>query len=230
MLPLRDDARLGGSLDGNGNPTKGYTMRGGRMLTTDNYECTWDLFKSIPSLNSPAKTVFDETIAFNKLHKSHSQARLIDRHAEIADARTDFLHKLTTQLVRDNQVIAVEDLAVKNMVQNRKLAQSIADASWGELVRQLEYKSEWYGRELVKIDRWFPSSKRCSNCGHVVQRLPLNIREWDCPECGDHHDRDVNAAINVLAAGQAVSVCGATVRPEESKSRQAGATKQKLRS
>lgn len=164
----------------------------------------------------------------NNRHKA--RIKVAKLHAEIADARKDFLHKLTTQLVRDNQVIAVEDLAVKNMVQNRKLAQSISDASWGELVRQLEYKSEWYGRELVKIDRWFPSSKRCSNCGHVVQRLPLNIREWDCPECGYHHDRDVNAAINVLAAGQAVSVCGATVRPEESKSRKAGATKQKLRS
>ena len=164
----------------------------------------------------------------NNRHKA--RLKVAKLQAEIADTRKDFLHKLTTQLVRDNQVIAIEDLAVKNMVKNHSLAQSISDASWGELVRQLEYKSEWYGRELVKIDRWFPSSKRCSNCGHIVQRLPLNIREWDCPECGCHHDRDVNAAINVLAAGLAVSVCGATVRPEESKSRKAGATKQKLRS
>lgn len=164
----------------------------------------------------------------NNRHKA--RLKVAKLQAEIADTRKDFLHKLTTQLVRDNQVIAVEDLAVKNMVKNRSLAQSISDASWGELVRQLTYKSEWYGRELVKIGRWFPSSKRCSNCGHIVQRLPLNIREWDCPECGCHHDRDVNAAVNVLAAGQAVSVCGATVRPEESKSRKAGAMKQKLRS
>ncbi|NEN92331.1 MAG: transposase [Okeania sp. SIO3H1] len=77
------------------------------------------------------------------------------------------------------------------------------------MVRQLEYKAEWYGRKLVKIDRYFPSSKRCSNCGYVVEKLPLNIREWDCPECGIHHDRDINAAINILAAGLAVSVCGA---------------------
>lgn len=164
----------------------------------------------------------------NNRHKA--RLKVAKLQAEIADTRKDFLHKLTTQLVRDNQVIAIEDLAVKNMVKNHSLAQSISDASWGELVRQLTYKSEWYGRELVKIDRWFPSSKRCSNCGHIVQRLPLNIREWDCPECRSHHDRDVNAAVNVLAAGQAVSVCGATVRPEESKSRKAGATKQKLRS
>jgi putative transposase len=164
----------------------------------------------------------------NNRHKA--RLKVAKLQAEIADTRKDFLHKLTTQLVRDNQVIAIEDLAVKNMVKNHSLAQAISDASWGELVRQLTYKSEWYGRELVKIDRWFPSSKRCSICGHIIQRLPLNIREWDCPECGCHHDRDVNAAVNVLAAGLAVSVCGATVRPEESKSRKAGATKQKLRS
>ena len=158
-------------------------------------------------------------------------------HAQIVDARTDFLpfgtlreHKLTTQLIRDNQVIAVEDLAVKNMVKNHKLANSISDASWSELVRQLEYKSEWYGRELVKIDRWFPSSKRCSNCGHIVEKMPLNIRQWECPECSSNHDRDVNASLNILAAGLAVSVCGATVRPEQSKSVKAGAMKQKPKS
>jgi putative transposase len=136
-------------------------------------------------------------------------------HAEISDARQDFLHKLTTRLVRENQTIAVEDLAVKNMVKNRKLSQAISDASWGELVRQLEYKCDWYDRNFVKIDRWFPSSKRCGHCGHVVEKLPLNIREWACPECGTMHDRDVNAAKNILAAGLAVSVCGANVRPDK---------------
>lgn len=136
-------------------------------------------------------------------------------HAEIGDARQDFLHKLTTRLVRENQTIAVEDLAVKNMVKNRKLSQAISDASWGELVRQLEYKCDWYGRNFVKIDRWFPSSKRCGHCGHVVEKLPLNIREWDCPKCGTKHDRDVNAAKNILAAGLAVSVCGANIRPDK---------------
>jgi putative transposase len=151
-------------------------------------------------------------------------------HAEISDARQDFLHKLTTQLVRENQTIAVEDLAVKNMVKNHKLALAISDASWGELVRQLEYKCDWYGRNFVKIDRWFPSSKRCGHCGHIVEKLPLNIREWDCPKCGAKHDRDINAAKNILAAGLAVSICGAGVRPEESKSRKAPAMKQKPKS
>lgn len=119
---------------------------------------------------------------------------------------------------------------MKNMIKNRKLALSISDASWAELIRQLEYKCDWYGRTLVKIDRWFPSSKRCGHCGHIVDKLPLNIREWDCPKCGTHHDRDLNAANNILAAGLAVNVCGATVRPEQSKSVKAGATKQKPKS
>lgn len=149
---------------------------------------------------------------------------------QIAHSRKDHVHKLTTRLVRENQTIAVESLAVKNMVKHPTLARAISDAGWGEMVRQLEYKCEWYGRTLVKIDQWFPSTKRCGTCGHIVDRLPLNIREWDCPKCGCHHDRDVNAARNILAVGHTVSVCGATVRPEGSKSRKAGAMKQKPKS
>lgn len=164
----------------------------------------------------------------NNRHKARVEVARV--HAQITDARIDFLHKLTTQLVRENQTIVVEDLAIKNMVKNHKLALAISDASWGELIRQLAYKCEWYGRTLVKIDRWFPSSKRCGECGHIVEKLPLHIRKWECPKCGTNHDRDVNAANNILAAGLAVSVCGATVRPEESKSRKAGAMKQKLKS
>ncbi|MEL0594345.1 MAG: RNA-guided endonuclease TnpB family protein [Planktothrix rubescens PR223] len=148
-------------------------------------------------------------------------------HAKITDTRTDHIHKLTTQLVRENQTIVVEDLAVKNLVKNRKLAQSISDASWGEITRQLAYKCRWYGRTYIEIDRWFPSSKRCSNCGYIVEKMPLKIREWECPNCGTHHDRDLNASKNILAAGLAVSVCGASVRPEQSKSVKATAKKQK---
>jgi putative transposase len=153
--------------------------------------------------------------------KNRQKARLkVARvHCQISDSRKDFLHKLTTQLVRENQTIVVEDLAIKNMVKNHKLALSISDASWGELIRQLVYKCEWYGRELVKIDRWFPSSKRCGSCGHVVDKLPLNIREWECPKCGANHDRDINASKNILAAGLAVSVCGANIRPDRDSSK-----------
>ncbi|MEG3918552.1 RNA-guided endonuclease TnpB family protein [Microcoleus sp. T3_A4] len=152
----------------------------------------------------------------NNRHKARLKVAKV--HQSIADARKDFLHKLTTRLVRENQTIAVEDLAVKNMVKNPKLALSISDASWGELVRQLEYKCDWYGRTLIKIDRWFPSSKRCGNCGHIMEKMPLNVREWNCPICGAHHDRDINAAKNILAAGLAVKVCGANVRPDRHQS------------
>lgn len=134
-------------------------------------------------------------------------------HSRIADARKDFLHKLSTRLVNENQVIAIETLAVSNMQKNHCLAKSISDAGWSEFVRQLQYKSLWYGRELVGIDRWYPSSKRCSDCGHTVAKMPLNVREWTCPECGTIHDRDINAARNVLAAGLAVSALGESVNP-----------------
>lgn len=169
-----------------------------------------------------------KTKGSNNRYKARLEVAKI--HAQIKDTRTDFLHKLTTKLVQENDLIAIEDLAIKNMVRNHKLARSISDASWGEFNRQLEYKCQWYGKELIKIDRYFPSSKRCSNCGHIIDKLPLNIRKWDCPKCGTNHDRDINASRNILAAGLAVSVCGASVRPEESKSRKATATKQKPRS
>jgi putative transposase len=129
--------------------------------------------------------------------------------------------------IESYQVTKSQNLAVKNMVKNPKLSQAISDVSWGEITRQLAYKCLWYGRNYIEIDRWFPSSKRCSNCGYIAEKMPLNIREWDCPDCGTHHDRDVNASKNILAAGLAVSVCRATIRPEQSKSVKAGAEPRK---
>jgi putative transposase len=146
-------------------------------------------------------------------NRKKAKLKVAKLHAKIADSRKDFLHKLSTRLINENQVIAIETLAVSNMQKNRTLAKSIADASWSEFVRQLEYKSLWYGRELVGIDRWYPSSKRCSDCGHTVKSMPLKVREWTCPECGAIHDRDINAARNVLAAGLAVSALGENVSP-----------------
>ena len=145
--------------------------------------------------------------------RAKAKRKVARLHAKVADARRDFLHKLSTRLINENQVIAIESLAVSNMQKNRCLAKSISDASWSEFVRQLEYKAQWYGRTLIGIDRWYPSSKRCSDCGHTVSKLPLSVREWVCPECGTIHDRDINAARNVLAAGLAVSAHGEAVSP-----------------
>jgi putative transposase len=136
-------------------------------------------------------------------------------HARIADRRRDNLHKLSTRLVRENQVIAIEDLSVRNMVRNRSLARAISDASWSEFRSMLEYKADWYGRTVVAIDRFHPSSKSCSACGRIVEKLALNVRSWACP-CGAVHDRDINAAINIQAAGLAVLACGDGVRPPRS--------------
>jgi putative transposase len=139
-------------------------------------------------------------------------------HARIADRRRDFLHKLTTRLVRENQTVVIEDLTVRNMVKNHKLARAICDASRTEMRMMLEYKAAWYGRDLVTVDRWFPSSKLCGACGTIREKLPLNVREWAC-DCGITHDRDVNAARNIKAAGLAVSACGDGVRPQRESSR-----------
>jgi putative transposase len=134
-------------------------------------------------------------------------------HAKISDCRLDNLHKLSRELINDNQVVCVESLRVKNMVKNPKLSKHIADASWGTFVLQIEYKADWAGRTLVKIDQFFPSSKRCSCCGYILPRLDLSVREWVCPECKTEHDRDINAAKNIRTAGLAGLAFGENVIP-----------------
>ena len=131
-------------------------------------------------------------------------------HTKIADCRRDFLHKLTTRLVRENQAIYTETLAVKNMMANHKLAKAIADCGWREALRQFQYKCQWHKRKLGAIDRWFPSSKRCSRCGYILDKLPLEVRKWTCPNdsCRTIHLRDENAAKNILAVGQTVTASG----------------------
>jgi putative transposase len=146
-------------------------------------------------------------------NREKARIKVAREHARIADQRRDGLHKLTTRLIRENQTVCVESLAVKNLMRNHILAKAISDAGWGELVRQLEYKAAWYGRTLVMIDRWYPSSKRCHACGHVVETLALEVRQWTCPGCGVRHDRDINAAKNILAVGLTVNACGEAVRP-----------------
>ena len=148
-------------------------------------------------------------------NRDKARRKVAKVHARIADRRRDFLHQLTTRLVRENQTVVIEDLTVRNMVKNGRLARAISDAAWRDLRTMLEYKCAWYGRDLVVIDRWFPSSKLCGACGAVRGKLSLNVREWTC-DCGTVHDRDVNAAKNIRAAGLAVSACGDGVRPQRS--------------
>jgi len=136
-------------------------------------------------------------------NRNKARVKVARHHARIADTRKDFLHKLSTRIVNENQVIAVEDLNVAGLQKNNCLAKSIADASWSEFTRQLEYKSAWYGRTFVKVNRWYPSSQICSCCGHQDGKKALNVREWTCSECGAIHDRDTNAAINIRQAGVA---------------------------
>lgn len=155
-------------------------------------------------------------------NRSKARIRVARVHARIADRRRDHLHQLTTRLVRENQTLVVEDLAVRNMLGNHSLARAIADAGWRELRSMLEYKSSWYGRELITVDRWFPSSKLCSACGSIADTMSLDIREWTCDTCGTTHDRDGNAAVNLLAAGLAAAACGAGVRPHRESSSRSG--------
>jgi len=153
-------------------------------------------------------------------NKDHARRKVARIHARISDRRRDYQHKLSTRIIRENQTICVESLVVKNMVKNHCLAKAISDVGCGEFVRQLEYKAAWYGRNLVKIDKWYPSSKRCFDCGHLLDSLALDVRVWTCPACGVVHDRDVNAAKNIHAVGLTVfEACGEAVRPGRAKAR-----------
>ncbi|MEV8060002.1 RNA-guided endonuclease TnpB family protein [Streptomyces antimycoticus] len=159
-------------------------------------------------------------------NRAKARRRVARVHARIADRRRDALHKITTRLVRDNQTIVIEDLTVRNLLKNGRLARAISDAAWSEFRSMLEYKARWYGRAVIAVDRWFPSSKLCSHCGTLQNTMPLSVRTWTCGSCGVTHDRDVNAARNILAAGLAVSACGAGVRPQRSTPGGQSATKQ----
>src|ERR1035441_520486 len=146
-------------------------------------------------------------------NRARAKVKVARVYARITDRRTDFLHKLSTRIIRETQTVIIEDLSVRNMVRNHCLARAISDASWSEFRRQLEYKADWYGRTVIAVDRFYPSSKTCSACGVIAAKMPLNIREWTCAACGVLHDRDVNAALNIRTAGLAVLACGDGVRP-----------------
>lgn len=161
-------------------------------------------------------------------NRAKSRRKLAVQHGRVARARRDYHHKQALRLVRDNQAVHVEDLNTAGMVRNRRLARAIHDAGWAQFVRLLHEKAARYGRTVHTVSRWLPSSKTCSACGHVLGAMPLNVRAWTCPACATGHDRDHNAAKNILAAGQAErrNACGAQVRPPcgEAQGDEAGTT------
>ena len=141
-----------------------------------------------------------------------ARIKLAKLHTKIADSRNDFNHKITTRLIRENQAIAVESLNIKGMMKNHCLAKSIADSSWSDFFRKLKYKAEWHNRDILEVDRWFPSSKRCSQCGYINGKLALHERRWTCSSCNTILDRDVNAAKNILTVGLTGLAFGENVR------------------
>lgn len=146
-------------------------------------------------------------------NRNKARIKVARQYEKITNIRDDFQHKLSTKLIHENQVVVMEDLNVKGMVRNRKLARAISQQGWSNFLSMLQYKSKMYGRELMQVDRFFPSSKTCSNCGCITNSLPLHIREWTCEDCGTTHDRDVNAARNLMAVGTTASAFGGDVRP-----------------
>ena len=141
-------------------------------------------------------------IPLSEAKNYQKQKRKVARlHEKVMNQRTDFLNKLSTEIIKNHDIICIEDLNVKGMLRNHKLARSISDVSWSSFVAKLQYKADWYGREIIKVDQWFPSSQICSECGHKDGKKSLDIREWTCPICHTHHDRDINASINILTEG-----------------------------
>ena len=161
------------------------------------------LRKSLEKLAKIQKRLSRKTKGSSNRDKARIRVAIL--HEKIANQRKDFLQKLSSRIIQENDIVCLEDLQVRNMVKNHNLAQAISDVSWSEFVRMLKYKADWYGRTVVKTDRFFSSSQTCHVCGHVnPETKDLKVREWTCPQCGTHHDRDLNASINILKEGRKI--------------------------
>ncbi|CAI3251648.1 IS200/IS605 family element transposase accessory protein TnpB [Enterococcus cecorum] len=172
----------------------------------DNNRFTSKMEKKLKSeqrkLSKRALLAKNKGIPLSEAKNYQKQKRKVARlHEKVMNQRTDFLNKLSTEIIKNHDIICIEDLNVKGMLRNHKLARSISDLSWSSFAAKLQYKADWYGREIIKVDQWFPSSQICSECRHKDGKKPLDIREWTCPICYTHHDRDINASINILTEG-----------------------------